>query len=61
MLVVDRGYYVRAAAGAMLTGEPFENLATWAAEQRAKQEAAKVVNISGFRARLRPTTNTAER
>jgi hypothetical protein len=53
--------YTAAAAEAALTGEPFESLADWAAEQRAKQEAAKVVNVSDFRARPRPTTNTAER
>ena len=60
-MIADSESYVRAATGAMLTGAPFESLADWAAEQRAKQEAAKVVNIADFRARLRPTTNTAER
>jgi len=61
MLIIDRDAYVRAATGAMLTGEPFESLADWARAEKAKEAAAKVVNIADFRARLRPTTNTAER
>jgi hypothetical protein len=54
MFIVDRDYYVRAATGAMLTGEPFESLADWAAEQKAKEEAAKVVSFASWRAKLRP-------
>jgi hypothetical protein len=60
-MIADRDAYVRAATGAMLTGEPFESLADWAAEQKAKEAAAKVVNIADFRARLRPATTTTER
>jgi hypothetical protein len=57
MLVVDRDYYVRAAAGAMLTGEPFESLADWARAEKAKEAAAKVVDFASWRARLRPAVN----
>jgi hypothetical protein len=54
MFVVDPDYYVRTAAAAMLAGEPTNSLADWAAEQRAKEEAAKVVSLADARARLRP-------
>ena len=54
MPIVDRDAYVRAAAGAMLTGTPFESLADWAAQQKAKEAAAKVVSFADMRARLRP-------
>jgi hypothetical protein len=60
MLVVDQDYYVRAATGAMLTGEPFESLADWAAQQKAAAEAAKVVSFASWREKLRPPT-TVER
>jgi hypothetical protein len=56
MFIVDRDAYVRAATGTMLTGQPFESLADWAAEQRAKEEAAKVVSFADMRAKLRPAT-----
>jgi len=60
MFIVDRNSYVRAATGAMLTGEPFESLADWAAEQKAKEEAAKVVSFASWREKLRPSA-TVER
>jgi hypothetical protein len=60
MLIVDRDAYVRAAAGAMLTGTPFESLADWAAHQKAKEEAAKVVSFASWRKKLRPSA-TVER
>jgi hypothetical protein len=55
MLVVDRDYYVRAAAGAMLTGAPLESLADWAAQEKAKEAGAKVVSFADWREKLRPT------
>jgi hypothetical protein len=60
MLIVDRDAYVRAATGAMLTGEPFESLADWAAQEKAKAEAAKVVSFASWREKLRPSA-TVER
>jgi hypothetical protein len=60
MFIADRDYYVRAATGAMLTGEPFESLTDWAAQQKAKEEAAKVVSFASWREKLRPPT-TVER
>jgi hypothetical protein len=55
MFIVDRDAYARAATGAMLTGEPFESLADWAAQQKAKEEAAKVVSFADWREKLRPS------
>jgi hypothetical protein len=60
MFIVDRNSYVRAATGAMLTGTPFESLADWAAQQKAKEAAAKVVSFASWREKLRPPT-TVER
>jgi hypothetical protein len=60
MLIVDRDAYVRAATGAMLAGAAFESLADWAAQQKAKEEAAKVVSFASWREKLRPPT-TVER
>jgi hypothetical protein len=57
MTNADRDHYFRAAAGAMLTGDPFESLADWAAEQKAKEAAAKVADFASWRARLRPAVN----
>jgi hypothetical protein len=54
MFIVDQAAYVRAAASAALFGTPFESLAAWAAQQKAEEEAAKVVNLDDFRAKLRP-------
>jgi 5'-deoxynucleotidase YfbR-like HD superfamily hydrolase len=54
MLDADREYYVRAATHAMLSGAPFESLADWAAQEKAKAEAAKVISFADARARLRP-------
>jgi hypothetical protein len=59
MFIVDRDSYVRAAAGAMLTGKPFESLADWAAQQRAGEEAAKAVSFADMRAKLRPAATIA--
>ena len=53
-MIADRDAYVRAATGAMLTGEPFESLADYAAQEKAKAEAAKVVDLASWRAKLRP-------
>jgi hypothetical protein len=61
MSVANREYYVRQAAAAMLSGRPFESLADWAAQEKAKAEAAKVVSFADWRARLRPATATQER
>jgi hypothetical protein len=61
MLIVDRDAYVRAATGALLTGEQFESLADWAAQQKAKEEAAKVVSFASWREKLRPTAAAVER
>jgi len=60
MFIADRDAYVRAATGAMLTGEPFESLADWAAQQKANEEAAKVVSFASWREKLRPPA-TVER
>jgi len=60
MFVVDRDYYVRAAAEAALNGSQFASLAHWAAEQKAQAEAAKVVSFASWREQLRPSA-TAER
>jgi hypothetical protein len=60
VFIVDRDYYVRAARDAMLTGTPFESLADWAAQQKAKEEAAKVVSFASWREKLRPSA-TVER
>ena len=57
MLIVDQNVYARAAAVAMLTGEPFESLADWAAQEKAKAEAAKVVSLASWRMKLRPPTS----
>jgi hypothetical protein len=56
MFIIDRDAYVRAATGAMLTGTPFESLAEWAVQQKAKEEAAKVVSFADWCTRLRPAT-----
>jgi hypothetical protein len=60
MFIVDRDSYVRAATGAMLAGAAFESLADWAAQEKAKAEAAKVVSFASWREKLRPSA-TAER
>jgi hypothetical protein len=51
---IGRDEYAHAAASAALFGTPFESLADWAARQRAKEEAAKVVSFADMRAKLRP-------
>jgi hypothetical protein len=62
MFIVDRDSYVRAAAGAMLTGRPFETLADACRRQAAEEEAAKVVSLAEMRVKLRPpATIAAER
>jgi hypothetical protein len=44
-----------------LSGLPFESLADWAAQRKAEEAAAKVVQFAEWRARLRPATATPER
>jgi hypothetical protein len=63
MFVVDQAAYIRAAAGAMLTGEPFETLVDACRRQAAEEAAAKVVSLADMRAKLRPllTAATTER
>jgi hypothetical protein len=58
MFIVVRDYYLRAAAEAMLTGQQFGSLADWAAQRRAKEEAAKVVSLADWREKLRPSITT---
>jgi hypothetical protein len=55
-IVTGRDSYVRAATHAMLTGKPFESLADWAAQQKAKEEASKVVSFASWREKLRAAT-----
>jgi hypothetical protein len=54
-IVTGRDEYARRAALAALTGTPFESLADWAAREKAKAEAAKVVSFASWRLRLRPS------
>jgi hypothetical protein len=61
MFTTDRNAYVRAATHAMLTGTPFESLADWAAREKAKAEAAKVVSFASWREKLRPATIAEDR
>jgi hypothetical protein len=56
-IVTGRDEYAHAAAKAVLFGTPFESLADWAAQQKAQEEAAKVVSLAD-RAKLRPATIT---
>jgi hypothetical protein len=53
-IITGRDEYAHAAASAALFGTPFESLADWAAQQKAKEAAAKVVNLADWRAKLRP-------
>jgi hypothetical protein len=59
MFIVDRDSYVRAAAGAMLTGKPFVTLVDACRRQAAEEATAKIVNLDDFRARLRPPATIA--
>jgi hypothetical protein len=59
MFIVDRDAYVRAAAGAMLTGEPFETLVDACRRQAAEEAAAKVVSLADMRTKLRPSLTAA--
>ena len=61
MFIIDRNAYVRAATGAMLTGEPFETLVAACHRQAAKAAAAKVVSFADMREKLRPATIATER
>jgi hypothetical protein len=54
MFIIDRNAYVRAATGAMLTGQPFETLVDACRRQAEIEAATKIVNLDDFRARLRP-------
>jgi hypothetical protein len=49
MFIVDRDAYVRAATGAMLTGQPFESLVDACHRQAAEEAAAKVVQFEAWR------------
>ena len=53
-IVTGRDECAHAAASAALFGTPFESLPDWAAQEKAKAEAAKVVSLADARARLRP-------
>jgi hypothetical protein len=57
-IVTGRDEYAHAAAKAVLFGTPFESLADWAAQQKAQEEAAKVVSFADMREKLRPATIT---
>ena len=59
MFIVDREAYVRAAIGAMLTGEPFETLVDACRRQVAEEAAAKVVSLADMRTKLRPSLAAA--
>ena len=59
MFIIDRDAYVRAATGAMLTGEPFETLVDACRRQAAEEAAAKVVSLADMRAKLRPSLAAA--
>jgi hypothetical protein len=61
MFIVDRDAYVRAATGAMLTGQPFETLVDACRRQAAEEAAAKVVSFADMRMKLRPPATIAER
>jgi hypothetical protein len=54
-IVTGRDEYAHAAASAALFGAPFESLADWAAERRAKEDAAKVIDLADMRMKLRPS------
>lgn len=54
MFIVDRDTYVRAATGAMLTGEPFETLVDACRRQAAEDAAAKVVDFAYWHKKLHP-------
>jgi hypothetical protein len=58
MFIADRDAYVRAATGAMLTGEPFETLADACRRHAAEEAAAKIVSMADMRAKLRPDATT---
>jgi hypothetical protein len=60
-IIAGRDEYARAAASAALFGTPFESLAAWAAQQKAEEEAAKVVSFADMREKLRPATIATER
>jgi hypothetical protein len=54
MFVIDEAACVRYHARLYLEGRPAQSLADWAAQEKAKDEAAKVVSFADMRARLRP-------
>jgi hypothetical protein len=49
-------YYAQLAAAALLAGKPFESLADWAAKEKAKEAAAKIVSFAAWREKLRPAS-----
>jgi hypothetical protein len=53
-IIAGRDEYARAAASAALFGTPFDSLADWASQQKAEEEAAKVVSFASWREKLRP-------
>ena len=57
MFIIDRAT-VRAAAGAMLTGKPFETLADACRRQAAEEAAAKIVSMADMRVKLRQDAAT---
>ena len=59
MFIIDRDAYVRAATGAMLTGEPFETLVDACRRQVAEEAAAKIVSLADMRTKLRPLLTAA--
>ena len=59
MFTADRDAYVRAATGAMLTGEPFKSLADACHRQAAEEAAAKIVSLADMRVKLRPSLAAA--
>ncbi|MGA7994071.1 MAG: hypothetical protein WCA28_04100 [Bradyrhizobium sp.] len=60
MLIADQAAYLRAATGAMLTGDPFETLVYACRRQAAEEAAAKVVSFADTREKLRPATIATE-
>jgi hypothetical protein len=58
-IITGRDEYAHAAASAALFGTPFESLADWAAQQKAKEDAAKLLCFADWRKKLRPSLTAA--